>query len=207
MSKPVLISIPVSNLGRSVQMLLEEKGVDYEFETASPHSDAVNAVHPLGKVPALRHGELTLCESEAMARYIDKVFDGPKFFPEDPTLCAKVDQWVSLHNTAFDTSMIRQYVLGYVLPKMAGKEPNREQIDASLPIVKKHLAVLESALEGGFLVGDSLTYADLANFPTLAYLPDFPESAEMLKEFPNVVAYIDAIGARESAKKTQPRRG
>lgn len=207
MSKPVLISIPVSNLGRSVQMLMEEKGVEYDFETASPHSDAVNAIHPLGKVPVFRHGDLTLCESEAMARYIDKVFDGPKFFPEDPVLCAKVDQWVSLHNTAFDTSMIRQYVLGYVLPKMAGKEPNREQIEAALPNVKKHLDVLNKALEGGVLVGDSLTYADLANFPTLAYLPDFPESAELLKEFPNVVAFLDAMNARDSAKKTPPRLG
>lgn len=206
MSKPVLISIPQSNVGRSVQMLLEEKGVDYDFQVARPQSDEVKAIHPLGKVPVFRHGDLALCESAAMAAYIDKVFPGPKLFPEDAAECAKVDQWVSLHNTTFDISMIRQYALGYILPKMAGKEPNRAQIDAALPLMKKHLAVLDEALASGHLVGDSLTYADLAVFPTLNYLPGFPESAEMLKDCPNVLAFLDAMNGRESAKKTAPQR-
>lgn len=206
MSKPLLISIPQSNVGRSVQMLMEEKGVAYDFQVARPHSDEVNVIHPLGKVPVFRHGELTLCESEAMARYIDKVFDGPKFFPEDPAVCAKVDQWVSLHNTTFDISMIRQYALGYILPKMAGEEPNRAQIDAALPLMKKHLAVLNDALANGHLVGDSLTYADLAVFPTLNYLPGFPESAEMLKDCPNITAFLEAMNGRDSAKKTVVQR-
>jgi len=206
MSKPVLISIPQSNVGRSVQMLLEEKGVDYDFQVARPHSDEVNAIHPLGKVPVFRHDDVALCESAAMAHYIDKAFGGPKFFPEDAAECALVDQWVSLHNTAFDVSMIRQYALGYILPKMAGEEPNRAQINAALPLMKKHLAILDEALTGGHLVGDSLTYADLAVFPTLNYMLGFPESAEMLKEVPNVVAFIDAMNARDSAIKTAPQR-
>lgn len=117
MSKLKLLSIPVSNFGRAVQMLLEEKGVAYDFVIAKPQSPEVKAIHPFGKIPVMTHGEMQLCESEAMARYIDAQFDGPRFFPDDIRAKAQVDQWVSLVNTILDPLLIRRYVLGYVFQR------------------------------------------------------------------------------------------
>ncbi|MGA9728767.1 MAG: glutathione S-transferase family protein, partial [Methylocella sp.] len=38
---------------------------------AKPHSPEVNAIHPLGKVPAMRHGQFQLFESKAIVTYAD----------------------------------------------------------------------------------------------------------------------------------------
>jgi glutathione S-transferase len=47
-------------------MACEEKGVPYDLVPVPPHSPEVEAIHPLGKIPAMRHGDITLCESKAI---------------------------------------------------------------------------------------------------------------------------------------------
>jgi glutathione S-transferase len=56
-----------------------------------PHSPEVNAIHPLGKIPVMRHGDFRLCESKAIVTYIDRVFPGPKLLPDDAMACAKIE--------------------------------------------------------------------------------------------------------------------
>jgi len=201
MSEFTILSIIQSNFGRSLCMLAEEKGLAYEMQNEKPHSDAVNAINPFGKIPAIRHGDVELFETSAMARYIDTVFNGPKFFPADPVEAAKVEQWVSLHNM-FDQTMIRQYALGYFMPKTDDGKPDRVRIDGSLGALEKQLSMIEGALDGDYLVGDALTYADLSVYPTLHYMTQFPESKQMLSGLPKLSAYISRMAARDSAKKT-----
>ena len=76
-----IIGVPQSNYVWAVRMVCEEKGVPYELNPVRPHSPDVDAVHPFGKIPVMRHGDVTLCESKAIATYIDRVFDGPKVIP------------------------------------------------------------------------------------------------------------------------------
>jgi len=188
-------------------MLAEEKGVPYVFQSEKPHSEAVTAVHPFGKVPAMRHGAVSICESAAIARYIDAAFEGEKFFPEDIALAAKVDEWVSLHNTIFDPTMIRKYAFAYIFPGTEGGNPDRERIDANLDDLKKQLVYIDSHLDGGFLVGGRLTYADLAVYPTLHYMTQFPESAAIIENLNSLPRYTAYMGSRESAVKTMPPAG
>lgn len=201
MSDFTIISVIQSNFGRSIGMLALEKGLTYDFQSERPHSDAVNAIHPFGKVPVLKHRDVELYETSAIARYVDASFDGPKFFPSDPLAAAKVEQWISLHNM-FDQTMVRQYALGYVLPKTEDGKPDRARIDGALEALEKQLKMIDHTLDGDFLVGDSLTYADLCLYPTLHYMTQFPESKKMLAVLPKLSAYIDRIAARDSAKKT-----
>ena len=204
MSKLTLLSIPQSNFGRAVQMLLEEKGADYDYVVAKPQSDEVKAIHPFGKVPVLKHGDLMLCESAAMARYIDKSFDGPKFFPEDAGVCALVDEWVSMTNTIIDPLMIRQYVFHYIFPKGADGKRDTAAIEALKPALEKQMDIIAAAVAGDYLVGDTPTYADFNLFATLNYMPGFPETGAMIAARPAIGAYLERMNARESAKKTAP---
>jgi len=82
MAQLEIIGVPQSNYVWAVRMVCAEKGVPYEHNPVRPHSPDVDAVHPFGKVPVMRHGDVTLCESKAIATYIDRVFDGPKVIPE-----------------------------------------------------------------------------------------------------------------------------
>ena len=43
----------------------------------------------------MRHGDVTLFESKAIAHYVDNLLPGPEFFPEDALQAAQVQQWVS----------------------------------------------------------------------------------------------------------------
>jgi len=198
-----IIGVPQSNYVWVVRMVCAEKGVPYELNPARPHSPDVDALHPFGKIPVMRHGDVTLCESKAIATYIDRVFDGPKVIPDDPKLAARVEQWVSLGNVEFDKVMIRQYVVGYAFPKEPGK-PDMAAIGAAAEKMKPQVAVLDKAVASGHLVGDSLTLADINILPMLFYVNRFEEGKAMLGAAKNLSAYMERHFARPSFQASRP---
>jgi glutathione S-transferase len=198
-----IIGVPQSNYVWAVRMVCEEKGVPYDYKPERPHTPAVDAIHPFGKVPVMRHGDLELCESKAIATYIDRVFDGPRMIPEDARSAAQVEQWVSLGNVEFDRLMIRQYVLGYLLSR-DGK-PDMAAIGAAAEKMKPQVEVLDRAVAGtGHLVGDSLTLADINILPMLFYVNRFEEGKAMLGAAKSLSAYMERHFARDSFRKSAP---
>lgn len=202
MSDLIILGIPQSNFVRSVRMLAEEKGVSYTLQPEMPHSEAITAIHPFGKVPAMQHGNVRVCESTAIARYIDTAFEGPRFLPDDPAEAANVEEWVSLHSTIFDQTMVRQYLLAYIIPGEDGVD--RARVEAALEPMEKQLKFIDGEVGSGFVAQGRMTYADMALYPTLHYMTTMPESSEMIKGLPQLSAYIESIGARDSAKATLP---
>ena len=199
-----IIGIPQSNYVWAVRMVCEEKGVPYDYKPERPHTPAVDAIHPFGKVPVMRHGDLELCESKAIATYIDRVFDGPKVIPEEPKAAARVEQWVSLGNVEFDKLMIRQYVVGYAFPKEPGK-PDMGAIKAAAEKMKPQIDVLDRAVsKTGYLAGDAFTLADINILPMLFYVNRFEEGKALLGAAKNLSAYMERHFARESFRKSAP---
>jgi len=199
-----ILGLPQSNYVWAVRMVCEEKGVPYELKRAFPHTPDLNAIHPFGKMPAMRHGDVTLCESKAIATYIDRVFDGPKVIPEDAMHAAQVEQWVSLGNVEFDKVMIRQYVVGYAFPKEPGK-PDMAQIGKAAERMKPQVAALDKQVaKTGYLAGDSFTYADINMLPMLFFVSRFPEGKALLDEANNLSAYMERHFARPSFKASAP---
>src|ERR1700749_4290961 len=90
---------PASNFVWVCRIACAEKGVPYTLTSVMPHTPEVDAIHPFGKIPVMRHGDFTLCESKAIATYIDRTFVGPNLFSDDAKTCAKSVQWVSRENT------------------------------------------------------------------------------------------------------------
>ena len=199
-----IIGVPQSNYVWVVRMVCEEKGVPYEHKPERPHSAAVDAIHPFGKVPVMRHGDVELFESKAIATYIDRTFGGPKVIPDDPKLAAQVEQWVSLGNVEFDKVMIRQYVVGYVFPKEPGK-PDMAAIGEAAQRMKPQVEVLDRAVaKTGHLVGDSLTLADINILPMLFYANRFEEGKALLSGAKNLSAYMERHFARPSFQASKP---
>ena len=73
-----------STYTRVARMVCEEKKIPYELKQSPPHSPDVDAIHPFGKVPVMRHGDFELCESKAISTYLDLSFPGPKLIPTEP---------------------------------------------------------------------------------------------------------------------------
>ena len=198
-----IIGVPQSNYVWAVRMVCAEKGVPYDYKPDRPHSPAVDAIHPFGKIPVMRHGDVELCESKAIATYIDRVFDGPKVIPDDAKRGAQVEQWVSLGNVEFDRLMIRQYVVGYAFAK-DGK-PDMAAIGAAAEKMKPQVAVLDRAVAAtGYLAGDGFTLADINILPMLFYVNRFEEGKAILGSAKNLSAYMERHFARPSFRKSAP---
>jgi len=118
-----LIGAAPSNYVWTCRIALAEKGVRYRHNEARPHTADVDAIHPFGKIPVMRHGEVELCESRAICAYIDNVFDGPKLAPADPAKAAQVEQWVSIVNTHIDPLWVRQYLRAHFFPNTPDGSP------------------------------------------------------------------------------------
>jgi glutathione S-transferase len=205
MANVEIIGPAPSTYTRAARMVCEEKSIPYELKQSAPHSPDVDAIHPFGKVPVMRHGDFELCESKAIATYLDLTFPGPKLIPTEPRHAALTEQWVSLVNTKMDGTLVRTYLLNYIFPKGSDGSPDRKTIDAVVPAVEQELDLLDRAVaKGGFLAGDAFTFADINVLPILAYLKNFPESGAAIAKAKSLSSYFERLAARPSFQKTNP---
>ena len=208
MIKPEIIGSPRSSYTRVVRMVCEEKAIDYTLTETLLGAAELFSGHPFGKMPVLRHGDFSLCESKAIATYLDRSFPGPELIPSDPRLGALVEQWASLVNTVIDPMLIRTYILAYAAPRTADGKPDRTIIDAAAPKLREQFLVLDNAVaETGYLAGDRFTFADVNLMPILYYVQKPPEGAEAFAAAKNLVAYYQRHAERPSFKKTEPPPG
>ena len=200
-----IIGAPQSNFVWACRIACGEKSVPYDLVAVFPHTPEVDAIHPYGKIPAMRHGDVTLFESRAILYYIDHAFPGAPLAPRDPVGGAQVEQWISCVNTTIDPVLLRQYGLAYFFPGTPDGSPNRAAIDAVAPKLEPHFALLDRAVaKTGYLVGDALTAADINLLPILYYMSKLPESSAMLAEKPNLAAYVEKLLARKTIADTIP---
>lgn len=202
----VLCGADFSTYVRTARMALHLKGVPYATTV-----DTLDAVwegglkdhHPFNRMPALRHGATHLYETLAVVSYVDDVFDGPSLIPTEPLAKARVFQWISAYNDYLVRDMIVDYVRVYAFAGGA----DRARIDKAAARIARHLALLDETYgDRDWLVGHSLTAADLFLAPAIAYLKAFPESAAMLPQHPNVMRAHAAIAATEAFRATEPPR-
>jgi glutathione S-transferase len=200
-----IIGFAPSTYVRTARMVCEEKAIPYDLKPAAPHSPDVAVIHPFGKIPVMRHGDFELCESKAIATYLDLTFPGPKLIPTDPRHAALTEQWVSLVNTRMDGTMVRTYLFAYIFPKTEDGAPDRKAIDGVMPALKDEIGLLDRAVaKGGYLAGDSFTFADINVMPILFYLQKFPEAAAAIAAAKPLAAYYERLAARPSFQNTTP---
>jgi glutathione S-transferase len=189
-------------------MLCEEKGIDYQLAETLLNAPALYAIHPLGRMPALRHDDVELFESKAIATYLDLSFPGPRLIPSEPRLAGLTEQWVSLVNTLVDRTLVRTYLYAYIVPMLAGGKPDRQAIDAVLPAVREQIAILDKAVAAtGHLVGDRFTFADINLMPILHRVQQAPEGAEAVKAAGHLARYYETHCTRPSFQRTEPPPG
>lgn len=214
MAKLEIIGFDISNWVRAARIACEEKGVAYEL-TPNGMKDLTDmksanhlAVHPFGRIPAMRHGDVVLFETAAICRYVDSMFPGQSLVPEDKLEAARMEQWVSTMIDYVSRSIMGRCVVQYVLPRLVGGVPNREMIDAAIPDIRAHLAILDKALANGpFLHGHTPYIDDFILLPMIDALAAVaPEGPGLLAEAPNVARHRAEFQKRPSYGATVPRR-
>lgn len=205
MAKLEIIGAAQSNYVWTCRIACAEKGVAHELIVARPHTPDVDAIHPMGRIPVMRHGDVSLFESKAICTYIDRAFSGPGLIPASAAGAAECEQWISFINTSLDPVCVRQYLLGYFFPGTPDGSPDRARIDAALPGVEKHLAILDKAVAAtGHLAGTGFTLAEAFLLPIAHYLKNAPESARMIGGLPGLSAWCERHMARPCFVSTMP---
>jgi glutathione S-transferase len=193
-----IYGVPPSTFTRAVRLGCHEKGIDYELVTTWPSK--IGALNPLGKIPAMVHGDLTLFETPAILRYLDRTFPGPKLWPDDPRAAAFVDQWVGVVcDSVLHSAQLYMAARFKMLPAPA------EMVAKYLARTGEVIAAFEGQLgKTRFLAGDSLTAADLLFAPPYSYFPDIPELKAIAEASPHCQRWAREIAARPSFAATEP---
>jgi len=205
MSTPILIGIPASTYVRTARMAFEEKWVEYILNPLQPHSDEVNAIHPFGKVPVLRHDNIRLAETLAICSYLDQTFDGPPLQPERAEEKSKMLQWIGIYNTECYTYMSPNLVIERIVIPMQGGTSDEDRIAASVPLVRHRLEMFDNRLGNSpWLAGKTFSLADMFLGPMLFYIKMIPESEQLMSGLRDLERWYDTISNRDSFKKTMP---
>lgn len=85
MSRDLILYTHPRSRGRTVRWMLEEVGVPYRVEPlgfgTTMKSTAYLAINPMGKVPALRHGDVVVTECAAICAYLADAFPQAQLAP------------------------------------------------------------------------------------------------------------------------------
>jgi glutathione S-transferase len=192
---------------RTVRLACAEKGVSHAVEEVDFRSHEYRRLHPFNRVPAARHGDFVLFETEAICRYIDRAFPGPPLQPKDVKSLARMDQWLSAIADYVFPEMIGELVWERLIVPMEGGQPDDAKIQAAMPKVVQQLAIFENALKGNaYLAGAEMSLADLMLFPIIVYVRVTPEGEAALLKTPLLAAWLNRMSARPSAAASDPTR-
>jgi glutathione S-transferase len=161
-----IFGVPPSPFTRAARLACHEKGVDYELVPTPPGGTA--PINPLGKIPMMKHGDFTLFESPAIARYVDRTFEGPPLWPKEAKASAMCDQWLSV---VLD-SMVHSALAGVIAPRFGILPGTEESIRAALKRSEQVVGIFDKHLAGHrFLAGEQLTAPDLFLVPIFSIFP------------------------------------
>ena len=79
---------------RKVFIALDIKDVPYEIVRQMPFSEDAEylKINPLGKIPSLVDGDLTLCDSKVICQYLDDAYPEPWLYPTRPNDWARANR-------------------------------------------------------------------------------------------------------------------
>ena len=190
---------------RSVRIvwLLEELGLDYDLKLhklgdPEMRSAEYQKVHPMGRVPALIDGDVTLVESGAIVEYVLARHGGGKLRPavDDPNYPAYL-QWLHYSEGMLMPPVNTIMVETVFLPP---ERRNQTNVDRATKLLTRMLGSVEAALKGkDYLAGD-FSGADIMSGH--ACMVSGRLGAD-LSDKPNVAAYVERLSARPAYQKAK----
>ena len=198
----IIYGSSLSPFVRKVLAFADEKGVEVELQgTGFPnHSAEFLEASPFRKMPAMRDGDYTLADSSAIIHYIEAKHPEPALIPADAQLRGKTIWYEEFADTLLFSCGAKIFFNRIVAPRFMGRPGDLEAAEqAELNELPPILEYLEKVVpgDGGYLVGDGLTLADLAVVGPFANFRH-TETKVCPERYPRTVAYVDRILARPS---------
>lgn len=186
MTKALTLYTNPMSRGRIIRWMLEEIGIDYnvkvlEYGTSMKSPEYLN-INPMGKVPAIKHGNTIVTESPAICAYLAETFPDAKLSPLSDEergayyrwlfyAAGPLEQGLALKNIGITTTAEQEKMLGC------------GNIDKTIDVLAKTLS------KSAYIAGDRFTAADVyvgshiiwgLQFGTLEKTPEFLSYTERL---------------------------
>jgi glutathione S-transferase len=206
MSDFIVHGIIGSPFVRAVLMGLEEKGQPYRLAPLRPgaHRTAEYlAQHAFGRVPVVEHGDFRLYETQAVLRYLDRLFPEPALTPTDSRLAARMDQLMGINDWYVMPHIGAPIVFPLVVAPRIGMAGDSSRIAEFMP--KAEVCITEIArllADQPYMAGQSLSMADLMLAPQLSMLGDCAEGQALMAPYPALKAWLERMQARPSMQAT-----
>lgn len=203
MAKLTVCGTPISTYVRTVRLLLEEIGADYSLINVDIFNGENNtteylAKNPFGKIPILEvDGEL-LYETVAITTYLDATLADHKFVPSDVLLQAKMHQIIAI----IDSYLYGQAIGSIVIQRLIASVADEDKVKQAVEPVQTALMAIESIIVGSpYLLGSTVSLADLHLIPIFVYLSQTPEFARVTAQTPKLLAWWESAQQLPSVKK------
>jgi glutathione S-transferase len=174
-----------------VLTLLHELGADYRLQVLNMKAGeqrqaAYMAINPMGKVPALLHGEALIAEQVAVYIYLGDLFPQAGLAPKigDP-LRGPYLRWMAFYGSCFEPAIVDRSQKRAPAPQ--GMSPYGD-FDSMLKTVTDQLA------KGPYFLGDQFSALDILWGKSLTWMTMF----QLLPTLTVIQSYIERINARPS---------
>lgn len=181
---------------------LEELGLAYERidvggafgGTATAEYRAMN---PLGLVPSLQDGEVSLFESNAIIRYLCNAHaPGSPLYPTAPAARGVVEEWMEFQQTALNKP---QGVVFWALVRTKPEDRDVKALAAAVKEAGEMWGIIDRRLaRHPYVAGDQLTLADVSYGPHIHRWLNM--DVEGRPEAPHLKAWYDRLLARPAFK-------
>ena len=179
--------------GRVARWMLEEVGQPYEtvlldYETSMKAPDYL-AINPMGKVPAIRHGDTVVTECAAICAYLADAFPEAGLAPASGSPArGPYYRWLFFAAGPIEAAIIDR-ALGVDVPADKRAMVGYGQYDDVVDVLDRHLASAE------YVAGDRFTAADVYLGSAVAWGTQFGT----LPKRPSFDAYLGRIMRRPAA--------
>ncbi|MGH6815601.1 MAG: glutathione S-transferase family protein [Hyphomicrobiaceae bacterium] len=192
----VFYTNPMSR-GRLVRWMLEEVGQPYRTEIleygTTMKAPAYLAINPLGKVPALRHGDVVVTECAAICAYLADAFPTARLAPPPgDRLRGPYYRWLF-----FAAGPLEQAEVG---KELGFEVPPDKRSTVGFGTLADMAATVEAALTGReYLVGNRFSAADLY----LGMCLNWGMMSGSMEKRPTFERYVARLRARPAAARAK----
>ena len=186
-----------------------EKGIEFELKPrglGDPDPEFC-AASPFRKMPAMQDGEYRLCDSSAICHYLDAKYPDRPLIPSEPQARGKVVWFDEFADTILFGCGQKVFFNRVVAPRFLGRAGDESIAEAALrdelPPILDYLEKVVPG-DGGFLVGESLTLADIAVASPFANFQHLEVEIDSAK-YPRTKRYVESVLGRPSFKPSIER--
>lgn len=195
---------PRSSAGRCI-WALEEAGVaftqkDVDMKNKEHKSADFLKINPMGKVPAMVDGDITLFESMAINYYIADTYK------KELLGTNALEKGLSMQWSFWATSELQPPIIEVFIQKVFIPEDKRDNsiIEKNLNKLPELLTVLNNSLaDRKYLAGNQFTIGDIN---TASVVSICPMMGVDLGAYPNIKSWLGAINDRPAFQKYQSLR-